>query len=386
MLNARIILIVLLLLLNGKAESQTRKEFNAVNRVVLQIPDSLTYSTQNIANYIDSKFDKQKEKAMAIFCWIVENIQYDYNSRYLLDNSEGSNINNERTLKTRRGVCFNYSNLYCDIAKQVGIKTYVITGYTKIDKKIDPNLHAWCASLIDDKWYMIDPSRGAGHIQNELFVKEIDYKQFMVKPERFIKTHIPFDPLWQFLDHTITKQEFRDGISKSKNEKAYFNFTDSIETYEKQLKFEQLLASIKRIESNGITNYLDYVYLRDAKLNYRKKDDQIYNVAVKHYNDGVYMTNDYIRYANNYFLPYKSDTEVKQMLNDINSQYIISLEQLDKIENPSPNLESNILQLRKSVGQELDHLENLKNDLDKYLEIAKKYRENLANTKNTEDQ
>jgi len=124
MLNARIILIVLLLLLNGKAESQTRKEFNAVNRVVLQIPDSLTYSTQNIANYIDSKFDKQKEKAMAIFCWIVENIQYDYNSRYLLDNSEGSNINNERTLKTRRGVCFNYSNLYCDIAKQVGIKTY----------------------------------------------------------------------------------------------------------------------------------------------------------------------------------------------------------------------------------------------------------------------
>jgi len=255
-----------------------------------------------------------------------------------------------------------------------------------IDKKIDPNLHAWCASLIDDKWYMIDPSRGAGHIQNELFVKEIDYKQFMVKPERFIKTHIPFDPLWQFLDHTITKQEFRDGISKSKNEKAYFNFTDSIETYEKQLKFEQLLASIKRIESNGITNYLDYVYLRDAKLNYRKKDDQIYNVAVKHYNDGVYMTNDYIRYANNYFLPYKSDTEVKQMLNDINSQYIISLEQLDKIENPSPNLESNILQLRKSVGQELDHLENLKNDLDKYLEIAKKYRENLANTKNTEDQ
>lgn len=382
MINARIIILLFpLILFNGKIKSQTRKDFKVIDRIIFQIPDSLTQSTQNIANYIDSKYSKQYEKARAIFCWIVENIQYDYESRYVFDNNANSNIKIEKTLKTRKGVCIDYSNLYCDIANKVGVKSYVITGYTKIDKKIDPNLHTWCASMIDGKWYLNDPTWGAGYILNGVFVKEIDYKQFMVKPEQFIDTHIPFDPLWQFLDYIITKQEFRDGISMSSIEKTYFNYIDTIKTYQKQSEFERLLSSINRIESNGITNYLDYVYLRDAKLNYRKLDEQTYNIAVKYYKNGIYMANDYVHYANNYFLPYKSDSEIKQMLTDINRQYIISLEQLDKIENPSSNLQTNIQQLRKSIAQALDNLEDLKYDLDKYLEIAKKYRENLANTK-----
>lgn len=381
MTNLRIIILLLLIVFNGKTKSQTRKDFSEIDKIILQIPDSLTYSTQNIANYIDLKIYKQNEKARAIFCWIAENIQYDYESMYVFDKNEDSNIESEKILKTRKGVCEDYSNLYSDIANKVGIKTFVITGYTKKDKKIDPNLHTWCASAIDAKWYMTDPTWGAGYIQDKLFVKGIDYKQFMVKPNRFIKTHIPFDPLWQFLNYTITKQEFRDGILKPRNGMVYFNYIDTIKIYEKQSIFEQLLSSINRIESNGITNYLDYAYLRDAKLNYGKLDEQKYNIAVNYYNDGIYMANDYIHYANKYYLPYKSDSEIRQMLNNVNSKYILSLEQLDKIENPSSNLNSNIQQLRKSIGQALNDLENQKNNLDKYLEIAKKHRETLANTK-----
>lgn len=371
------LLIILQLVFNVVSKSQTNKDFRLINKVILQIPDTLSYSTNDIADFIDFKFQKQNEKAIAIFCWIAENIQYDYENMYLHDDNENPNIKIERTLKTRKGVCLDYSYLYYDIAKQLGIKTYVIFGYTKKDKKIDPNFHTWCASMIDKKWYLIDPTWGSGSIQNGHYVKEIDYKKFMVNPNRFIQTHIPFDPLWQFLNYPITKQEFRDGISKSSNKMVYFNYIDTIKIYEQQSKFEQLLSSIKRIESNGIANYLDYVYLRDAKLNYRKIDDQTYNVAVKYYNDGIYMANDYIHYANNYFLPYKSDSEIKQMLEEINHQYILSLEQLDKIKNPSLNLQNNIQQLRRSIDQALSDLENIKNDLDKYLEIAKKYREKL---------
>lgn len=369
------------LVFNDVSKSQTNKDFINIDRIILQISDSLTYSSQNIANYINLNFHTQNEKARAIFCWIAENIQYDYENMYVFDRNEDSNIESDKILKTRKGVCKDYSNLYSDIANKVGIKTFAITGYTKKNKKIDPNLHTWCASEIDAEWYMTDPTWGVGYIQDKLFVKKIDYKQFMVKPNRFIKTHLPFDPLWQFLNYTITKQEFRDGISKSSNSMVYFNYIDTIKIYEKQSIFEQLLSSINRIESNGITNYLDYVYLRDAKLNYRKLDEQTYNIAVKYYNDGIYMANDYIYYANKYFLPYKSDSEIRQMLNDINYKYILSLEQLDKLENPSANLNSNIQQLRKSIGQALNDLENQKNDLNKYLEIAKKYRENSTGTK-----
>ena len=35
-----------------------------------------------------------------------------------------------------------------------------------------------------------------------------DDDYFMMKPEKAIKSHMPFDPLWQFLNYPITSTEF----------------------------------------------------------------------------------------------------------------------------------------------------------------------------------
>jgi len=373
-----VLLIFLQLVFNDISKSQTSKGFIKIDGIILQIPDSLTYSSQDIANYINLNFYSQEEKAIAIFCWIAENIQYDFDNMYAINMYVNSDISSDETLKTRKGICTNFSDLYSNIANKVGVKTYVISGYTRNKKLVDPNPHSWCVSMIDSSWYMTDPTWGSGYIQNSHYVKKINKKYFKIKPNRFIKTHVPFDPLWQFLNYPITKQEFHNGMSESINEQtAYFNFVDSIKVYENQSDIEQSFSSSLRIESNGISCYLDYHNLYSIRFNIAK---EIHNIALNYYNEGIYMSNEYISYANNYYLPYKSDTEIKQILEDIDYRFNLALKQLEKNENLTLVLENEILHLKKSIIQALFELEKQKNNLDKYLDIAKKYRENLSSS------
>jgi len=372
-----VLLIFLQLVFNNISNSQTSTGFVKVNRIVLQIPDSLTSSSQDIANYINLNFYSQEEKSRAIFCWIAENIQYDFDNMYAI-NMYNSDISSDETLKTRRGICTNFSSLYSDIANKVGVKTYVISGYTRNKKLVDPNPHSWCVSMIDSSWYMIDPTWGSGYIQNYLYVKKINNKFFKIKPNRFIKTHIPFDPLWQFLNYPITKQEFRNGMSKAiKEQTAYFNFIDTVKIHEKQSDIERLFSSSLRIESNGISCYLDYHNLHSIRFNIAK---EIHNIAFNNYNDGIYMLNEYISYSNNYYLPYKSDTKIKQMLEDIDYRLNFALKQLEIDENLTSVLENEILHLKKLINQALFELKKQKDSLDQYLKIAKEYREKLSNS------
>jgi len=225
------------------------------------------------------------------------------------------NIN--EILNTREGVCRDYSSLYADICEKVGIKAIVVSGYTKIDNRVIQNPHSWCAILIDSIWYLTDPTWGAGYLENNHFVNKLDNKYFKVEPDKFINSHIPFDPLWQLSYYPITKQEFLKRKPRSKN-KNYFNFIDSILIYEKQSKIERLLSSSKRIESNGISNYLDFDNLYhihlDIKNYYQSISKKQYGNALNYYNEGIFLYNEYIEYKNRYYLPYKSDDEIKQML------------------------------------------------------------------------
>jgi len=378
-----VLILLSLIVFNSESKAQRRNYFNKVDKVMCQIPDSLTYSSQDIANYINLNFDSQNEKARAIFWWIAENIQYDLDKMYAL-NMHNLDLRSDETLKSRKGNCINYANLYSDMANKVGVKTYVITGYTRRKKLVNQDPHSWCASKIDSSWYMIDPTWGAGYTQNSRYIQKMDNNFFKVKPQGFIKTHIPFDPLWQFLYYPVTKQDFHSGMSMSENENYYFNFIDSIRKYEKQTDIERLLSSSIRIESNGISCYLDYDYLYDLRFNIdvnsRVLDEEMYKVAVNYYKDGVHMLNEYISYANKYYFPYKSDSEIKQMLKDINIVFNLALAQLQKDNYLTSTMENEIHQLKRSINQALVELKKQENSLVKYLEIAKKYRENLSNS------
>ena len=361
--------------------AQNSSDFKSADNIMLQIPESSTTSTQGIAGYINSNYFSANDKARAIFIWIAKNVQYDVANMYVVNTNLKTTERIEKTLKTRKGVCSDYADLFNDIAGKTGIKSYVIPGYTKQKGVVDNIPHAWCATFIDSTWYLFDPTWGSGYLQNSKFVKQVNDFYFKTKPEQIIKTHIPFDPLWQFLDYPITNQEFYEGKIQVATKKQLFSFKDTLTIYEKQSEMERLVSSSKRIEANGVKNSLIF-----NMLQYNKREIEVYNNnrIVDQYNSagisfniGVNLLNDFINYRNKQFTPKKTDSAITQMIDTVESSLRISRVQLNNIKNPDANTSAMIAQLNKSIGDATTNLNEQKAFVEKYLQTGKMFRKSL---------
>jgi len=68
------------------------------------------------------------------------------------------------------GVCSGYASLFKQMADIAGLECQVIMGYAKGYNysyditKLPADNHAWISIKIDDKWYLADPTWGAGYI------------------------------------------------------------------------------------------------------------------------------------------------------------------------------------------------------------------------------
>jgi hypothetical protein len=376
--------IVFLILLSGiwtGVIAQNSIDFKSVDNSMLQIPESSIASTQGIAGYINSNFSSANDKSRAIFIWIVRNIQYDVANMFVLKTNLKTNERIEKTLKTRKGVCSDYADLFNDIAGKTGIKSYVIPGYTKQKGVVDNIPHAWCAAMIDSTWYLFDPTWGSGYLQNAKFVKQVNNFYFKTKPEQIIKSHISFDPLWQFSNYPITNHEFYEGKNQVNTKKLFFNFKDTLAIYEKQSEMERLVSSSNRIEANGVKNSLIF-----NMLQYNKREIEVYNNnrVVDQYNSagisfniGVNLLNDFINYRNKQFTPKKTDSGIQQMIDTVESSFRISLTQLNNIKNPDVNSSAMITQLNRSIRDATTNLNEQKSFLEKYLKTGKMFRKSL---------
>ena len=130
------------------ADAQKGIRYASVNRIMSRIPDSLTCSTQKIADYICSNFSTQKEKSRAVFIWIARNIKYNFDSILTNKYYETPTEVSDRILRTRTGVCLNYACLFNELSIKAGIKSYVIHGFTKQGFRVDFLPHVWCAGSL----------------------------------------------------------------------------------------------------------------------------------------------------------------------------------------------------------------------------------------------
>ena len=56
------------------------------------------------------------------------------------------------------------------LVKEAGMDAYVIDGYNRRDGALLPDPHEWCAAKVSGKWYMFDPTWGAGFVENYQFI------------------------------------------------------------------------------------------------------------------------------------------------------------------------------------------------------------------------
>lgn len=379
----RYYLFFFLLFFSFALNAQTKQnEYKEVDEKIAQFSNvSNDNEIYKLAAFINDNFSTESDKLRASFVWITNNFEYDVENMFALNYYSEIQEIIDVILKNRKGICLHFACLFNEIANLLDIKTYVVYGYTKQQGFVDYIPHAWCANFIDSSWFFVDPTWGSGYIQNQKFVRKQDNFYFKTKPEDLIKTHIPFDPLWQFLYYPISSQEFYEGNTVINKEKPFFNYVDTLITYKNSSKIEQLISTKRRIEQNGVKNTLTFNELqniaREIEYYRNQKITDDYNAAVYFYNDGINKLNRFIDYRNNQFTPQKSEIEIRDMVISAENSLTNSLNELQKITTSDINTINLINQLKISINEALKQSYEQIEFINKYFTTNKMFRKSL---------
>lgn len=117
-------------------------------------------------------YDSTREKAKAIYNWIGENIEYDYDKvDKILNNDFNVKSGAINTFNTRKGICFDYSCLYSAMSKANGINVRIITG-EGFNGSSWVN-HAWNQVYIEEEntWINVDTTfyKGGNYFDSSVF-------------------------------------------------------------------------------------------------------------------------------------------------------------------------------------------------------------------------
>ncbi|MCX6270629.1 MAG: hypothetical protein NTU44_05310 [Bacteroidetes bacterium] len=342
-------------------------------------------SVDGLGRFISSRFTGEEDNYRAAFYWVTHQVSYDVqnmtNTR--LYNSAEDAVN--RTLSERKAICQGYTELLHAICDKLGLKSYVVSGFTKQYGKFDPLPHAWIAVEINNIWYISDPTWGAGYIKDQQFTPNFNPDWFLVTPEKGILSHMPFDPLFQLMKVPVPFEQFADEGNPPKRYGNDFAFRDSLALYDKQDQPSRLLSSIRRIENNGKKNSLVDTRLEDLKqeLFVYEQNAMIlrFNEAVKLSNQGVSVFNVYVQYKNRQF----QGTVTAEKLRQLNDSSTLLLQQSAALiagnESKDPAFMENNSKLSLNITRNLARCSEESSFLNKYLATPVNQRKSLFITK-----
>jgi len=358
---------------------QAKVNYTLIDKKMEAIPNSDTNSTDLVAKYINANFKTESDKIRAVFYWTSSNISYDVANMFVVNFGETPQDRIAKTLKTKKGICGDYAAIFNEIATLVGVKSVVISGYTKQNGKIDTLAHAWCAAKIDNKWSVFDPTWGSGSLLNGKFVKKINEYYFKVEPSKIISSHIPFDYLWQFLNYPITNAEFYEGKTQINKTKKYFDFEKEIARQSILSEMDQLFESAERIEKNGLKNAMIVAYYENQKKHStvlrENKNIEKLNGIVNEMNEAVVLLNDFIFYRNKKFKPTFPDDEINNMIQKPREKLIKCQNDIYTVGSTGTDNKANVSSIKKSIESNLalaeEHALFVKNYLSKSKMVRK---------------
>lgn len=164
--------------------------------------------------------------------------------------------------------------MYEDIAIYLNLEVKCVSCYAKgagylSGKKIHnfETNHEYNVIKLDDKWYPIDSTWGAGHTNGSKYEREFNEFYFLADPELLIRSHFPSDENWQLTKKIYTLDEFEKwphihsnfyqcGFRKYYPEEGYFELkkenTKKFVIYGENIKEKGLMCSINLL--NNINN------------------------------------------------------------------------------------------------------------------------------------
>ena len=114
--------------------------------------------TEELADEICADCETDEEKVQAFYHWMIENFQYDYEADPLIQY-----FDIRRTLRTRKGLCFDFSHLFAAFCRSQNIPCYVIDGMSRTD---GADLHTWNRVYYNGSWWNMDVTHDITYAAN----------------------------------------------------------------------------------------------------------------------------------------------------------------------------------------------------------------------------
>lgn len=347
-------------------------DYTAVDRRSISIPDSLKTAEQ-ISTYLASGLTTEKEKVRAFYIWISHNIDYDF---YKINTEKKYQTKEELVndvLEKKEGVCWQYSELFHFFCQQSGIKSYTINGYARMSTgKISGVSHSWNAVRIDSSYYNIDVTWASGYQTNNKYVKEFRDEFFLIEPRQFIKTHLPFDPVWQFLDNPIDIYDFNNENYSKLSTPGNYNYRALIAKIEKLDNLGYLEQANKRLIASGELNELTIreIYENAIQITFEKC-----RIAVDSLNLAIDNYNRYISDKNAKFhTPAIEDNKLKEILITIERPLLKAEFMFQNLFTLNEDLNVQILKFKKELQEFKLKLQIEKDFIEKYTNTKKSLR------------
>ena len=299
----------------------------------------------NLLDQTISKIEFNQDTVKSVYDWVTENIRYDVKKLSAIDDgSISKKLNDFRTeeeyknhllkkvVESKKGVCQDYSLLFDAILKKLGYTSFVVEGVTKnlkgnVNRRVG---HTWNAVKVNDQWHLYDPTWGAGYVVDEKrFVKEYVPIWYQIKPEEMIKTHMPFDPIWQLSSMPIDYNAFVDSEYQNAFEQEY-NFDSMADEFIELGKKEKMESQLLRSQKMESTLRLVDKWRSNLKKNIGQfgisNNLASIDTATKNSQKGVELFNEYVKAKNKQFKGNKYSLEnASKLLQEAKSMTASSL-------------------------------------------------------------
>ena len=293
-------LLILLLLLIFSTPAQAQKaDWNAIEKRFENV--GKLKDIKALADFVNTNFETDKQQATAIYWWLGNKIRYDVSSaqrQASLSYKSQQQIVNE-TFSNRKGVCEGYAGIMDSVFRLLNIPSFVISGFTWQGTAISAIPHAWVAANIAGQWRFFDPTWAAGYLNGRRFEAQFNEDYFMLSADKIRKTHLPYDPIWQFSSEPISYREFISGTINTTKGQQNFVFADSIQGFINLSPEQQLRAEYNRIMRDyypheAQKNRLDFLRNNLEIVVHNQQINQLNN-ATTSYNEAVLAFNNYIK-------------------------------------------------------------------------------------------
>lgn len=354
-MQTRILFFLVAMAMNLGLQAQAQPNWRQLDEKMRQLPQRELVSISQLGAFINHNFKTDTEKIQAIYYWLGTQIDYDLRSLGRPTQDQTIETIILRTFDRRKGVCEGFAGLMDTLCKISGIPVHTIHGFTRQNGQVDALPHAWIAAKIQGKWYLFDPTFASGSLRGRKYVREFDDKWFMVSPERMIETHMPYDPIWQFLTKPVTYKSFASGKKTDPLYSDFFAYEDSIRLYLGATEENRLLQEQRRILQNKYKHTVVDLRLNHIQevLHVKASNVRIdsFNKASAAFNQAANLYNSYANQRNQHRMDDRAASRLANLLIEARQELENARNSLNEISKPPPDLGSHIRELRQSIDQ-----------------------------------